>query len=77
MSDEKSFQYAKRISPVFRALVKFCSTNRLFKASFVACQALLRGISAIYNLSRLVGIITLRDISSNSPEDGLWALSIS
>ena len=30
MSDEKSFQYAKRMFPLFRAIVKFCSTNRLF-----------------------------------------------
>ena len=29
MSDEKSFQYAKRMFPLFRAIVKFCSTNRL------------------------------------------------
>ena len=28
MSDEKSFQYAKRMFPLFRAIVKFCSTNR-------------------------------------------------
>ena len=31
MSDEKSFQYAKAMFPLFRAIVKFCSTNRLLK----------------------------------------------
>ena len=30
MSDEKSFQYAKRMFPLFHAIVKFCSTNILF-----------------------------------------------
>ena len=30
VSDEKSFQYAKRMFSPFRAIVKFCSTNRLF-----------------------------------------------
>ena len=30
MSNEKSFQYAKRMFPLFRAIVKFCSANRLF-----------------------------------------------
>ena len=34
MSDEKSFQYVKRILPLFRAVVKFCSTNRLFALHF-------------------------------------------
>ena len=29
MSDEKSFQYAKAMFLLFRAIVKFCSTNRL------------------------------------------------
>ena len=29
MSDEKSFQYVKIMLPLFRAVVKFCSTNRL------------------------------------------------
>ena len=27
---KKCFQYAKRMFPLFRAIVKFCSTNRLF-----------------------------------------------
>ena len=35
MSDEKSFQYVKIILPLFRAVVKFCSTNRLFMPFFV------------------------------------------
>ena len=31
MSDEeKVFQYVKRMLPLFRAVVKFCTTNRLF-----------------------------------------------
>ena len=29
MSDEKSFQYVKIMLPLFRAVVKFCSTYRL------------------------------------------------
>ena len=29
--DEKSFQYVKIMLPLFRAVVKFCSTNRLLK----------------------------------------------
>ena len=28
---KKSFQYVKIMLPLFRAVVKFCSTNRLFK----------------------------------------------
>ena len=27
---KKSFQYVKRMSPLFRAVVKFCSTNSVF-----------------------------------------------
>ena len=30
---KKSFQYAKAMFPLFRAIVKFCSTNRLFTKS--------------------------------------------
>ena len=29
VADEKSFQYVKIMLPLFRAVVKFCSTNRL------------------------------------------------
>ena len=37
MLDEKNFQYAKGMSPSFRVIVKFCSTNRLFtNYTFVA-----------------------------------------
>ena len=39
MSDEKSFQYAKRMFPLFRAIVKFCSTKRPFKSVFIRCQS--------------------------------------
>ena len=40
MSDEKSFQYVKRMLPLFRAVVKVCSTNRLFSRSAVAsCES--------------------------------------
>ena len=35
VSDEKSFQYAKAMFPLFRAIVKFCSTNRLFTSPFI------------------------------------------
>ena len=38
MSDEKAFKYAKRMLPHFRAVVKFCSTNRLFTYSVITRQ---------------------------------------
>ena len=28
--EKKAFKYVKRMLPLFRAMVKFCSTNRLF-----------------------------------------------
>ena len=31
MSDEKSFSVCQEMLPLFRAVLKFCSTNRLFK----------------------------------------------
>ena len=31
MSDEEGFQYVKRTLPIFRAVVKFCSSNRLIR----------------------------------------------
>ena len=31
MSDEKSFQYVKIMLPLFRAVVKFCITNKLYR----------------------------------------------
>ena len=34
MSDEKSFQYVKIMLPLFRAVVNFCSINRLFTQGF-------------------------------------------
>ena len=34
MSDEKSFQYVKIMLPLFRAVVKFCSINKLFTNDF-------------------------------------------
>ena len=30
MSDKKAVKYVKRMLPLFHAVVKFCSTNRLF-----------------------------------------------
>ena len=36
---KKCFQYVKRMFPLFRAIVKFCSTNRLFTYNQLIVQA--------------------------------------
>ena len=35
MSDEKSFSVCEEMLPLFRAVLKFCSTNRLFTIPFL------------------------------------------
>ena len=37
---KKAFKYVKRMLPLFRAVVKFCSTNRLFKSSLISTISL-------------------------------------
>ena len=35
MSDKKAYKCIKRVVPLFHAVAKFCSTNRLFKSGVV------------------------------------------
>ena len=51
VSDEKSFQYVKIMLPLFRAVVKFCSTNRLLKKTLY--PGLMLSSSVLYALEEV------------------------
>ena len=64
MSDEKSFKYIKRVLPLFRVVVKFCSTNRLFTKFFVWLICLL---SFFLHLSHKAQSILILEFQTRYP----------
>ena len=64
MSDEKSFQYVKILLPLFRAVVKFCSTNRLATVFLVFSTCIIINISfktiSKFNLYRMLFAVERR-----------------